>query len=447
VAIQPELLAHHYTEAGLSSQAIVYWYKAGQRAIQLSSHVEAAGHLTKGLAVLLTLPDTLERMQHELRLQLALGAALIAIKGYAASEVENVYIRAQTLCQALGEMPRLLQVLLGLESSYMVQAQLRRAHELAEQCLALAQRLRHPVRLLQSHYTLGGILFHLGEAVAALHHFERGITLYDAQPHHPRHNLQNPGVACRSYAALALWWLGYPEQALQRSREALALAEALAHPHSTAYALSCTAVLHQYRREAQRVRERAATVMALATEHAFPFWYAMGTYLYGWALTEEGQEEDGITQIRQGLTAWRATGAALLLPMFLATLAEVSGKTGQWEDAQDLLREALALVEDTGERFWEAELYRLQGIVLLQQASPDTSRAAACFQQALNVAGHQHAKSLELRAAVSLSRLWQQEGKRAEAYALLAPVYGWFTEGFDTADLQEAKALLEELER
>jgi tetratricopeptide (TPR) repeat protein len=332
VAIQPELLAHHYTEAGLSSQAIVYWYKAGQRAIQLSSHVEAAGHLTKGLAVLLTLPDTLERMQHELRLQLALGAALIAIKGYAASEVENVYIRAQTLCQALGEMPRLLQVLLGLESSYMVQAQLRRAHELAEQCLALAQRLRHPVRLLQSHYTLGGILFHLGEAVAALHHFERGITLYDAQ-------------------------------------------------------------------------------------------------------------------LRQGLTAWRATGAALLLPMFLATLAEVSGKTGQWEDAQDLLREALALVEDTGERFWEAELYRLQGIVLLQQASPDTSRAAACFQQALNVAGHQHAKSLELRAAVSLSRLWQQEGKRAEAYALLAPVYGWFTEGFDTADLQEAKALLEELER
>jgi class 3 adenylate cyclase/DNA-binding winged helix-turn-helix (wHTH) protein len=167
VAIQPELLAHHYTEAGLSRQAIVYWYKSGQRAIQRSSNIEAAGHLTKGLAVLPTLPDTLERTQHELRLQLALGAVFIATKGYAASEVENVDIRAQTLCQALGEMSRLPQVLLGLEAYYVVKAQLRRAHELAEQCLALAQRLQHPVRLLHSHHALGGILFHLGEAAAA----------------------------------------------------------------------------------------------------------------------------------------------------------------------------------------------------------------------------------------------------------------------------------------
>ena len=197
--------------------------------------------------------------------------------------------------------------------------------------------------------------------------------------------------------------------------------------------------------ESDLLQERAAATMALATEHDFPLWCAMGTWLYGWALAEQGQEEAGMVQIRQGLTAWRATGAAVVLPTYLATLAEVYGKAGQWEDAPALLREALALVEDTGERGWEAELYRLQGVVLLQQAPPDASRAAACFQQALNVAGRQRAKSLELRAAMSLSWLWQGQGKRAEACELLAPVYGWFTEGFDTADLQEAKALLDEL--
>jgi class 3 adenylate cyclase/predicted ATPase len=445
VAMQPELLAYHYTEAGLPAQALPYWQRAGQRASERSAYVEAVAHLTRGLEVLTTLPETPERTQHELRLQLALGVALIAAKGYAAPEVENVYTRAQTLCQALGDMPRLLQVLLGLEASSVAKAQLRRAHALAEQCLVLAQRLQHPIRLLHSHHALGLVLFHLGESTAALPHLERGMTLYDAQPHHPRQNLQNPGVACRSYAAWALWWLGYPELALQRGHEALTLAEELAHPYSTAYALWFTAALHQYRREAQRSLEQAAATIALATEHDFPFWWAMGTWLYGWALAEQGQEEDGIAQMRQGVTAWRATGAAVFVPTYLATLAEVSGKAGQVEDAQDLLREALALVEDTGERCWEAELYRLQGELLLARSAAEHTEAESCFHQALDIARRQQAKSFELRATMSLSRLWQRQGGRVETRELLAPVYGWFTEGFDTADLQEAKALLDAL--
>jgi predicted ATPase len=430
---QPELVAHHYTEAGISREAIIYWYKAGQRAIRRSAHVEATGHLTKGLAVVMTLPDTPERTQHELGLQLALGVALIATKGYGAPEVETVYLRARTLCQALGEMPRLLQVLLGLEAYYVTTAQLRRAHELAEQCLTLAQRVQHPVRLLNSHHALGLVLFHRGESTAALPHLEQGMTLYDAQPHHPRHNLQNPGVACRSYAAWALWWLGYPEQALQRGREALALAHALSHPYSLAYVLCYVAALHQYRREAQRAEEQAAAVVALTTEHDFPLWCAMGTWLYGWALAEQEQVEEGLRQICQAVTAWRATGAALIMPTYLATLAEVYGKAGQWEAAQRVLREALALVEDTGERCWEAELYRHQGELLRRQTVPDESQAEACFQQALAIARRQQAKSFELRTAMSLVRLWQQQGKCIEARELLMPIYGWFTEGFDTA--------------
>jgi predicted ATPase len=242
-----------------------------------------------------------------------------------------------------------------------------------------------------------------------------------------------------------LQWLGYPEQALQKSREALALAQELSHPFSLAYALGFAAALHQYRGEAYRAQERAAAAIALSTEHVFPFWYGVGAWVYGWALAEQGQEEEGMTYIRQCVTAWRAMGAAISMPMYLATLAEVYGKVGRLEEAQDLVREALALVEDTGERFWEAELHRLKGELLLRHTAPDEHQAETCFQQALAIARRQQAKSWELRAAMSLARLWQSQGKRDEARALLAPIYGWFTEGFDTADLQDAKALLEAL--
>jgi predicted ATPase len=239
--------------------------------------------------------------------------------------------------------------------------------------------------------------------------------------------------------------LGDPDQALQRGREALALAQELAHSPSLAYALNWAATVHQFRRDALATQEQAEALMALSTEQGFPQWLAGGTILRGWALAERGEREEGMAQMRQGMAAWQATGAEVDRPYFLALLAEEYGKVDQKEEALSVLAEALALVHRSGDRYWEAELHRLKGEMLLIQAIPDKAQAETCFQQALAIARRQEAKALELRAAMSLSRLWQQQGRLDEARALLAPLYGWFTEGFDTADLQEAKALLETL--
>jgi predicted ATPase len=244
---------------------------------------------------------------------------------------------------------------------------------------------------------------------------------------------------------LVLWLLGYPSQALQKSHEAITLARELSHSYSLALALDLAAELHRHRREAEIAHERAEAAMALGTDHGFAQILARGTILRGWALVEQGQGEVGIAQMRQGIAAHQATGAAYQRPHFLSMLAEVHSGLGQPEAGLMALSEALALVETTGERYYEAELHRLQGELLLQHAAPEVSHAEACFQQSLDIARRQQAKSWELRVAMSLSRLWQQQGKQAEARALLAPIYGWFTEGFDTADLQEAKALLAEL--
>jgi len=247
--------------------------------------------------------------------------------------------------------------------------------------------------------------------------------------------------------ALVLWLLGYPEQALRRSQAALTLARALSHPPSLAAALVFAAMLHQGRRERHLVQERAEAAIALAREQGLPHQVAYGSIMRGWALAMQGQWEEGIAQIQQGLVAQHATGAEIAHPTFLGLLTEAHAAAGQAEAGLEVLTEALALVDHTGERYWEPELYRLKGELLLQQAVPDAPQAEVCFQQALAVARRQQAKSWELRTAISLSRLWQQQGRRGEAYELLAPIYGWFTEGFDTADLQDAKALLEALKR
>jgi predicted ATPase len=243
-----------------------------------------------------------------------------------------------------------------------------------------------------------------------------------------------------------LWALGYPDQALQASSRALALARELAHPASLAAALSFAAVLHQFRREREAVHELAEALIALATEQGDAERLARGTILRGWALYVQGQGAEGLAQMRQGLAALQATGGAVRRQLFLPLLAEAYAGIGQSAEGLHVLAEALAAVEKTGGRFYEAELYRLKGELLSRRALPDEDHADTCFRRALEVAHHQQAKSLELRAAMSLARLWQQQGKRAEAQALLAPVYGWFTEGFDTADLQDAKALLHALE-
>ena len=445
---QPELLAHHYTEAGLSALAIPYWQQAGERALQRSTHVEAIAHLSKGLGLLETLPPTPERTQQAIVLYSALGGALMATRGYAAPEVEQAYRQAYQLCQQAGDPGPLCPVLVGLALFYTVRAEHQTAREVAEQCLTIAQDQPDPVFRLQAHTILEAILFYLGELAAAQAQAEQGIALYDRQQHRSLVSLyggNDPGVTCLAEAATIQWLLGYPDQALQRGREALALAQELAPPLSRAFALIWMARFHLQRRDWQAAAALLEALIALCTEQGFAFYLAGGMAMRGCALAGQGRVEEGIAEIRQGLAAMRATGAEVGRRWFLAQLAAAYGQSGQATAGLALLAEALASVPATGEHYWEPELYRLQGELLLALSAERHTEAAACFQQALNVARQQQAKSLELRAAMSLSRLWQRQGQQDAARELLAEVYGWFTEGFDTADLQEAKALLEEL--
>jgi predicted ATPase len=444
---QPELLAHHYTEAGLTEQAIHYWQKAGQSAIERSAHVEAISHLTKGLELLQTLPETQERTQREVDMLIALGASLLATKGYAAPEVEQTYIRAQHLCQHLDNPHQLFPVLRGLHAYYNVRAELQTAHALGEQLLTLAQQSQDSAMLVAAHRVLGATLYHLGAVASAHTHFAQGIALYDAQQHRAPALLygDDAGVICHSFSALALWYLGYPDQALARSHEAVTLAQQVAHPYSLSFALCWAAVFHQLRREMGATQEHAAATISLATAQGFPYLIAYGSPIRGWALAQQGQANEGIEQFHQGLIAFRATGAEIWRPYFLALLAEAHSMIGEPGTGLTVLTEALTVVDTTGARWYEPELYRLKGALLLQQSSDNQTDAETCFQHALEIARTQQAKSFELRAATSLARLWQQQGKRQEAHDLLAPVYNWFTEGFDTADLKDAKAVLDEL--
>ena len=454
---RPELLAYYCTEAGLPAQAVPYWQRAGQLAVERSANVEAISHFTKGLELLEALPETPERVQQELTLQLALGAPLLLIKGSAAPEVAHAYTRAQELCQEVGNSPQRFSALIGLGRFNFSRARLLTARELAEQCFALAQHLQDPVSLQEAHIALGSTLIHLGELRSAQAHLEQGVALYDSNLSRLRAFSRGTdlGVVCLSRGAWTLWMLGYADQALTMSQKALSLAQELSHASSLAFALFFAAVLRQCRREARQVLEQAEAMMALSTEHGFVQWIAGGMLLRGWALAQQGMLEEGITQIQQGHSAWLADENELGKTQILARLAEVYGQAGRTEEGLHALAEAFAALHKNAERHYEADLYRLQGELGLQHALRQQvpgsmsivghGEAEAHLRRGIEVARHQHAKFLELRAAMSLSRLWQQQGKRAEAHALLAPIYSWFTEGFDTADLQEAKALLEEL--
>jgi class 3 adenylate cyclase/predicted ATPase len=448
---QPELLAHHYTEAGLNEQAIGYWQQAGEQAIARSANEEAISHLTTALRLLQALPDSSDRAQQELILQTALGPALIATKGWAASDVEHTYRRALELSQQMGDTPQRFPTLWGLFAMYITQAKHQMAFELAEIMRDHAQSEHDPASLWIASRALGESQVWRGEFIVARTHLEQGLTRYTPEEYQEFTFLYGEAleVTYRSMASWCLWHLGYPDQALERANESLEVARRSSHPFSLVYAQTWAAFVHHFRREAQLTQELAEAAIALSNEHGFPFWRAGGTLFQGWALTEHGQVEAGISHMRQGLAAWRATGAELLQPGFLALLARAYGNIGQPEDGLRLITEALDTVNQTGERYHESELYRLKGKLLtiaddslpMADCTPED-----CFHKALSIARDQHAKSWELRAATSLARLWQSQTKRQDASALLAPVYGWFTEGFDTADLQDAKALLDELE-
>ena len=444
---QPELLAHHYTEAGRSEQAWPYWQRAGQLAAKRSAYVEAVGHLNKGLDVLKRLPDTLERRQYELDLLALLGPALTTHKGFSAPEVGQVYARARELVQQVDETPRVFSILRGMWRFYQAGGDMRRAQELAEHCLNLAQRAQASADLVEAYQVMGITLYHVGELTTACTHLKSGIDLYDASQHHSLAYLygEDPGVACLARFSHILWMLGYPDQALKRSQESLTLAQKLSHPFSLAYALGFAAMFHQHRREGHATHERAESGWALGTEHDFVIWVMLGTFLGGWAMVFQGRETEGMAQMHRGLAIYRATESKVYLPVYLAVLAEAYGEMGQPEAGLEALDEALGLAATTGVQYYVPECYRLRGDLLLAHTVANQAEAETCFRQALEMARHQEAKSLELRAAISLARLWQQQDKQADARQLLAESYGWFSEGFDTVDLRDAKTLLEEL--
>src|SRR5262249_8539601 len=345
--------------------------------------------------------DTPEHLQQELTLQVALGVPLIATKGEASLEVEKAYTRARELCQRVGQTPQLFPTLYGLWGFYFVRGELAPTRGLGGQLLALAQREQDPALLLVAHFALGFTLYHLGEFAPAREHCEQALALYD--PQRRGASVFHPGVSSLSLAALVLWHLGYPDQALKRSREALTLAQELSQPFSLVYALFYAARFHQPRREGQAVKERAETVLTLATERGFPHWLSYGTILRGWALAEQGEGEEGIAQMRQGLAGQSTFRTRLDRPYFLALLAEAYGKVGQVEEGLTVLAEALAAVDKNGERLWEAELYRLKGQLTLQSKvqgpkSQVEKEAEECFLKAVKIARQQQAKSLELRA-------------------------------------------------
>jgi predicted ATPase len=396
-------------------------------------------------------------------------------KGYAAPEVEQTYARARALCQELGESPQLLPALAGLFRFYFVRAEFQTARELGAQVLRLAQRTSDAVVFLIAHSILAVPLLSLGEFTAAREQFEKGIALYDPQQHRFMASLygDDPGIICLALSALTLWFLGYPAQALRNSQKALALAQDLALPYNLALALDLATWVHFYRGERQAAQACIEALLPLVSEQGFEFFAAESLILRGWVLAEQGQGTEGLMQMRPGLAAYRATGAEMSRPSHLGLLAKAYGKVGQVGEGLGALAEAFAVVDKTGECCLEAELYRLKGELTLRQfhvsgSKPHVptnqkakgkktrrrlassvqrleSEAEECFYRAIEIARQQNAKSLELRVVMSLARLWQQQGKKAEAWQLLTEIYGWFTEGFDTKDLQEAKALLEEL--
>jgi predicted ATPase len=408
--------------------------------------VEAINHLQRGLELLKTLPETPTRLQLELDLQVMFSMALYVTQG-PTSDVERAYARARELCQQVEDTPKLFPVLRGLIVYYQGREQLQTAYQLAEQLIRLAQSQPDPTHLLLAHYELGRLLFLRGEPAAAHTHHTQALAIYTPHEHRAlalRYGI-DPGVSSCSFLLMELWQLGYPDQAMQHSQVARTLAQEVSHPHSLVQVLFWAAILHQCRREARVAYELATASTTLATEQGFALRLAQGTVLHGWSVTMQEQGEAGITKLRRGLAAYLAIETKTLQAYFLGLLAEAYGKGGHPEEGLRTLAKAMAVMDITELRFYEAELYRLKGQLLLQQSPENQSEAESCFHQAISIAQNQSAKSWELRAATSLARLWQKQNKREEARELLEPVYGWFTEGFDTADLIDAKALLDEL--
>ena len=449
LAEQVERLAHHFTEADLAEQAVGYWRQAGQRAIERSANLEAVGHLTKGLEVLETLPETPERSGQELALLTALGAVQIATEGPGTAKVERAYARARELRARFQESPEHYDFVV-LWGRWRLCMDLKEALGLADELLGVARNQQDPGLLLQAHHAQWATLLNLGELTSCREHIEQGIALYDQENHHSHTSLyggHDPAVCGQGIAAVTLWLLGYPDQALECADQAISLARKLDHTASLAHALDFALALDQYRRDPNAALERAEAMISFSTEEGFPHYLARAMMFRGWALAMlEDDPSTGIEEMRKGLGKQVKTGKEDDFPIFLQMMAEGYGMAGRNDEALREINEALAIVDRRGVRhWWGAELNRWKGELLLALSGEAHAEPERCFENAMDLARQQNAKSLELRAVVSLARLKQRHGQTEQVRELLTSIYDWFTEGFNSPDLKDAKALLNEL--
>ncbi|PDT51198.1 MULTISPECIES: adenylate/guanylate cyclase domain-containing protein [Sinorhizobium] len=445
VSAQPELLAHHLTEAGELPQAIVFWHRAAEHANERAANAEAVGHLAKALDLLARMPENPERLELELTLLITMGRVLTAAKGYGHPEVEHVYNRALNLAERIQETPRLFPVLLGLTIHHAVRSELSAARDLGERLLRLAQQISDPVLVVEASYALGITCSWRGEFASAWKHFEHGISQYDIAQHRAHLALygQDGGPICLCRGGMALWYLGHDDRALELMDEALAMTARLGHLFSRAYVLTWAAILHVHRRDIAKAQEAAELALKFAAEHEFPFWHTQGVFLQGWVLAEEGHVGQGIERLREGLAGMQAIGSGMTAPWAMGLLAEAHGKEDRFAEGSTLIDEALTIVARTGNRWCEAELHRLKGELIYSSSERDPAEIEECFRRALNVARMQEAKMWELRSAVSLARLWRAQGHGALACELLEPLLGYFSNGQGTLDLLDAQAVVE----
>ena len=437
-------LAHHYGHCDNFSKAVDYLGRAGQQAMQRSAYSDAISGLTAAIDLLQKLPDSRDRIQRELLLQLPLGTAFSTVNGWGSREAERAYTRARELCERLGDPPELFGALSGLCAVHQLRGQYRAAYKIGEQLLQRAQNAADPALLMHAHSALGCSLYFMGELHLAREHLEAAISLYNPERDRPLGHADS-GVNCRSWAAYTLWTLGYPDQALTRINEALALAQERSHPFSLAFAEMFAGFVHKYRREAGAAQENAERVLGICVERGFTHFLGAATLMRGWAIAAQGRNEEGIAQIQEGLAGVRASGIELGRPPYHTTLADACREADRLDDGLSAVTEALAVADEHEERAYEPEIHRVRGELLLRQDPSNAAEAQSCFQRAISVARNQNAKSWELRATMSLARSLAKQGRRDEARATLAEIYNWFTEGFDTADLKDVKALLEEL--
>jgi class 3 adenylate cyclase/predicted ATPase len=442
---QPELFAQHYAEAGLVEQSVACWSKAGHSSAIRSAMAEAAAQFLRSLDQLARLPDTPERQRWELELRSSLGAVFLAVKGHAAPETGQAYARARELWEQLGSPAEFLQIPFAQSLHHMVRGELVLAQELDANLLRLSRQRNDRAGLVLGHFSSGRTLMSTGAFEVSRSHLEEGLALYNPSRHSSivDHAAHRPDVHAQAELGIVLFCLGYPAKALARSSLAIGEAQKMAHTPTLALSLALGTVLLSLVGDDVRLAERTDQLIAMATEQGFPRWRAMGTINRGWLKVKKGDVAEGISLLRNGSAAYRATGAQSWIPHYTGLTAAASEIAGQIEEAVTLLDDALQVIEKTGERWFAADLNRHKGQLLLRQGHCEAAEEFYC--NALSIAQRQKAKLWELRAAVSLARLRRDQGRRAEARNILAPIYGWFTEGFDTPDLKDAETMLEEL--